>query len=218
MTSLDMVLHNPPTLSVIVLAGGYSSRMGRDKALLTLPDGSTLISRTVEIAQSMSDNVVVVTPWPERYRPLLPSAVQWVQEPLHGKGSAGPLSGFALGWQQVCSTWCLLLPCDMPNLDSAVLQDWWQWIEQHDKTSQNRRLWDEGGTPLASLAIGKKGWEPLCGFYHRSCTSSLIQHVGSGQRSFQSWLATIPVAAYTSAPPSMFLNCNRPSDLPKGIS
>lgn len=225
-----------PTLSAIILAGGYSRRMGRDKALLTLPDGQTLLYHTAQVAQQLASNVVVVTPWPDRYQSALPPKVQLVKElvqPVPSASSsagpsAGPLSGFAQGLRKISSEWCLLLACDMPYLQSVPLQNWWAWL-----TPQIQRQPLERQTLVASLVSSpasndRKRWEPLCGFYHRSCLSALSQYLSdpptavklqlkkpSGSHSgisFQSWLKTLPVAAYTDLPPQLLFNCNTPAD------
>ena len=220
-----------PTLSAIILAGGHSRRMGRDKALLTLPDGQPLLHHTAQIAQQLTPDVVVVTPWPDRYRSGLPPKVQLIKEqgssasPLAGPSagpSAGPLGGFAQGLRQISSEWCLLLACDMPYLQSVPLQNWWVWL-----TPQLQRQ-----TPVASLvpctaSNGRKRWEPLCGFYRRSCLSALSQYLSDSPAaklqpkkpsgsylglSFQAWLETLSIAAYTDLPPQLLFNCNTPAD------
>jgi len=221
-----MTAQNRPSLSAVTLAGGHSSRMGRDKALLTFPDGLSLLAKTVQRAQMLTTNIWIVTPWPQRYQSLVPGSVQFVLEPSFNpqqetsqeegnhyasrktKPSAGPLSGFACGWQQVRSDWCLLLPCDMPHLQAAVLQDWWDWI-----ASQQAQEWPGyQPLPMASLAMGDQGWEPLCGFYHRRGIASLQKQLEQGRRSLQSWLKKGAIAPYSAAPQQMFFNCNRPSD------
>lgn len=201
-----------PSLSAIILAGGRSRRMGRDKALLTLRSGQPLLYQTAQVAQQLTAEVVVVTPWPERYQPVVPPTVRLVRE---GQVANGPLSGFVQGWAQVNSDWCLLLACDLPYLESAVLQRWWIWLLARIEQIEQRcscRPEASPADPAASLVPGAKGWEPLCGYYHRSCLAGLTQHLASGDRSFQPWLATVPIAAYSAIPPSMLFNCNTPDD------
>ncbi len=48
-----------PTIAAFVIAGGQSSRMGRDKALLEL-GGQTLLARAVMLARTVSDEVSIV--------------------------------------------------------------------------------------------------------------------------------------------------------------
>ena len=207
------------SLSAMILAGGQSRRMGRDKALLKLPNGQPLLQRTAQVAQQLTSDILVVTPWPERYRPILPPAVCLVQETVQAPSAAvkrlGPLGGFAQGWSQVRSDWCLLLACDLPYLEPIALQQWWDWLTGPLANPAHLGWGGPTGATagvMASLVPGVKGWEPLCGYYHRSCLPGLRRHVAGPDRSFQSWLATLPIAAYQALPASMFFNCNTPGD------
>lgn len=196
------------SVSAIILAGGQSRRMGRDKALLTTRNGQSLLARTVRMARLLTPSVWIVTPWPERYRRQMLSAsefdpafeLQFVQEQL-STPPHGPLVGFAQGWEKVSSDWCVLLACDLPYLEGAVLQDWWDELRVMT-----------GALPMASLVPGSKGWEPLCGFYHRRCLPGLHRYLLKGGRSFQGWLATVPVSPYDKVPQQMLFNCNTPQD------
>lgn len=209
-------------LSVMVLAGGRSRRMGQDKALLPMEDDQPLLLKTVQVAQSLTSNIVIVTPWIERYQALLPESVILLKEPPQPSSStsksAGPLSGFVYGWEAVPSAWCLLLACDMPYLEGLHLRRWWAWLQSELENPS------ASPSPMASLAPfsqavegvsrknKRKGWEPLCGYYHRRCLPSLTQHLESGQHSFQSWLSKISVVPYYSLPEQMLFNCNTPAD------
>lgn len=188
-----------PQLACVILAGGRSRRMGQDKALLPLIDGQTLLERTVDVARSLTPTVCIVTPWPDRYQPVVTSEVQWIED----RQASGPLAGFSQAWPHIQADWCLLLACDLPNLEAQVLQQWWVWVAAQKKTAE----------PLsASLVKGSKGWEPLCGYYHRRCVPSLNQHLASGNLAFQFWLSTLEIAAYSAVPKAILFNCNTPSD------
>lgn len=186
-------------LACVILAGGRSRRMGQDKALLSLPDGQLLLNRTVEVARSLTPTICVVTPWPERYQSVITSAPQWIKDTQE----SGPLTGFSQAWPQIQADWCLLLACDLPNLDAQILQQWWAWVAAQEETA---------ASPRASLVKGAKGWEPLCGYYHRRCVPGLNQHLASGDLAFQSWLSTLAIAAYSAVPSAMLFNCNTPAD------
>jgi len=184
-------------LTAIVLAGGQSSRMGYDKALLSV-QGVPLLQLVCGIASALCDTAYVVTPWPERYQGLLPERCQFIQEVLP---TQGPLVGFAQGLTSVQTNWVLLLACDLPGLQVEVLQDW---------ATQLASVEDE---VLALLTHGVKGWNPLCGFYRRSCLAALTDFIHQGGRSFQQWLAQHPVEVLPLLDTQMLFNCNTPSDL-----
>lgn len=191
-----------PNLSAIILAGGQSSRMGRDKALMPV-EGVPLLRRVYDVAQQCADAVYVVTPWGDRYRSMLPPSCQFVLEvPLaNDTGSQGPLVGFAQGLASVHTDWVLLLACDMPLLQASVLQHWASQLERVQESA------------IAFLPKHTKGWEPLCGFYRRRCLPDLQQCIEQGGRSFQRWLAQTVVQELPLEDRQMLLNCNTPQDL-----
>jgi molybdopterin-guanine dinucleotide biosynthesis protein A len=193
-----MPIYPPPTaITALILAGGYSRRMGRDKALLPF-NGQPLIHHLYTVARHCTDTVAIVTPWPDRYRSLLPPDTQFIPEPLSsGDRPPGPLVAFAQALPQITTDWVLLLACDLPHLSGSTLQQW---------ASQLPVL---PSSTLAYLPQSPKGWEPLCGFYRRACLNSL-DATSQGHYSFQAWLATIAVQAIPAVPPDQLLNCNTP--------
>lgn len=198
------------TLSVLILAGGLSQRMGQDKALLEL-DGVSLLRRTWEIAQMVTPSTWIVTPRIADYRQLMPAATQWIDEtpPAAGQPPAGPLMAFAeaLTFLKPRQTpvlnpsWILLLPCDLPGLNQERLQQWSQ-----DLAHLPAHVW-------AYVPQTTQGWEPLCGFYHSRCLPELQAYIAAGGRSFQRWLDQNPhVQAISKVPSDMLINCNTPQD------
>lgn len=192
-----------PTFSTLILAGGKSTRMGQDKAFIPVHN-TPLLKRVCEVALAVSDSVFVVTPRAEHYQPLIPANCQILNEIQPSKGETqGPLIGFWQGWQQIQSDWVLVLACDLPNLNSEILQKWSQ-----DLTTIPEQY-------IAYLPKGMKDWESLCGFYHQRGKSSLEFYIQGGNRSFQGWLNQNPVLEIkvpeTERP--ILLNCNTPEDL-----
>ena len=196
-------------VTVLVLAGGRSRRMGRDKAAIVL-ENESLLERTVRVAAAaMAGPVAVVTPWPDRYRALVPaSACAWIEENTENTGGDGPLRGILQGLadkrpQLGESVWVLVLACDLPYLSSEELM---RWKAQLDTVP---------ATAIALLPRGLKGWEPLCGFYRRDCLASLTAYWSVGGRSLQDWLqqqAAGSVAILNVSDRCVLFNCNTPED------
>ncbi len=182
-------------LTTIVLAGGQSTRMGQDKALLAI-NGESLLQRTTDLALAVSRAVLVVTAWPDRYQNIVVSDCRWVID----RRNEGPLVAFAQGLTVVETDWVLLLSCDLPNLDAGTIAG---WIEDLDTIPPET---------IAYLPQGEKGWEPLCGFYRSTCQESLQHFINGGGRSFQRWLQTQAVAVLAVADPAVLANCNSPED------
>jgi molybdenum cofactor guanylyltransferase len=187
-------------ISAIVLAGGQSLRMGRDKALIEIA-GTPMLRRVCEAALCCTSTVYVVAR-DDRYQSLLPPNCHLIIEvPLEREHQgAGPLVGFAQGLTAIATDWVLLLACDLPRLQGKTLQ---QWSRQLDQVPPRA---------MALLPRSPKGWEPLCGFYRRSSVTSLNEFVATGGRSFQAWLAGQAIETL-AVDDRLLLNCNTPQDL-----
>ncbi len=190
------------SLSAIILAGGQSSRMGQDKALIAI-QGVPLLQQVCEVALQCTTKVYVITPWLERYQDILPDACFVIREVsnLSEIQRHGPLVGFAQGLAQIETEWVLLLACDLPRLQVEVLQLWAAELENVPKDA------------IAFLSKQPKGWEPLCGFYRRQCLPKLTEYIDAGGRSFQHWLSQHTVQELQVADTQIFFNCNTPADL-----
>ena len=93
----------------LVLAGGRSSRMGTNKALLEI-NGETLLNRAVRLLELSGCKEVFI------------SGDYYGQRSVPDRAQLGPLAGIAAGLD-VCKTEKLLiLPVDMPYMTSELLQ------------------------------------------------------------------------------------------------
>src|SRR5271155_5483314 len=105
MVPLNIRYHH--LMSGFVLAGGRSSRMGRDKTLLPVK-GGTLIQQVAWSVLHAAGDVTIVAP-PERYA-ALGSPV--IADRLPG---CGPLGGGFSSLSTPHSDWNLIAACDMPG-------------------------------------------------------------------------------------------------------
>lgn len=195
-----------PALAALVLAGGQSSRMGQDKALLPVSPQQVLLQQICHVALTCTPVVSVITPWPQRYRDHLPDAVSLIREhPLADadRPSQGPLVAVAAGMAAIKASWVLVLACDLPNLTAAPLQAWLTQIRREPAPPQTPPIW---------LPRQTGRWEPLCGFYHITCLPRLQQYVADGGRSFQRWLQTQWVGQLPLPNPALLINTNTPKD------
>ncbi len=192
-------------LSAVILAGGKSSRMGQDKALIPW-DGIPLLQRVCQVACQCCQQVYIITPWPERYQEIL-SAFNY-QFLVESNSGQGPLVALTQALAEVPSEWVLLLACDLPLLQVEIIQDWAD------------RLNNIPGSILATVPQQDTFWQPTCGFYRRRALPELQKFIQQGGRSFQTWLKQIPVQpiSVNSLPSDMLFNCNTPIDLKKTIS
>ncbi len=187
-------------IAAIILAGGESTRMGKDKALLTFGN-ETLLSRICLVGQEVATSVYVVSPWIEKYRSILPPGCLGIKEKLvlNAKSNA-PIIGFTQGLESVKTEWVLLLACDLAQLSSSQVK---QWL---------RGLTTVLPTTMAFLPRNSKGWEALCGFYRPNCIASLNAYIDDGGRSFQGWLRDLQVEELKVSDRTCLFNCNTPAD------
>jgi molybdenum cofactor guanylyltransferase len=181
--------------------------MGMDKATISI-EGVPLIRRIYDVVAACTDNnattlehrIYVVTPWVERYQPILPvNCLFSIEQQPH----RGPLIGFAASLVEIASDWVMLLACDLPNLSTSAIQSWIDGLA--DVPSQSMAYLPRN--------LEGKGWEPLCGFYRRSCLVSLLEHIEAGGRSFQGWLENCNVTELSIGDRQLLFNCNTPADL-----
>ena len=100
----------------LVLCGGRSTRMGRDKA--TLPFGNeVLLQRVVRLLGEVVDDIVVVGRGAQEY-PQLPENVRIVHDEVEDKG---PLGGLATGLKATRADAVYVTGCDVPFMKTAVV-------------------------------------------------------------------------------------------------
>ena len=88
-------------ITAIALAGGKSSRMGSDKALLEIK-GETLLSRTSHIALLVADSVYIVARSQQQYQHLTTNHLKSIHLVVDKKfDGANGINSFTNWWQSV---------------------------------------------------------------------------------------------------------------------
>jgi len=106
--------------SAIVLAGGSSTRLNTDKAILEL-DGITILNRVIKEVKGLVDEVIIVTNSEDRcntYKKLVSPEVKFAVDAYEYQG---PLVGAATGFEVASGEYCLLLPVDSPFISKEVV-------------------------------------------------------------------------------------------------
>jgi len=102
----------------IVLAGGLSRRLGRDKALEPF-QGQPLISRVIERLDTLTDETVVVVNTEARGEELpLPKDTKAAVDMYPDSGSLG---GIFTGLAAATNDWGFVVACDMPFLSAGLI-------------------------------------------------------------------------------------------------
>lgn len=152
-------------LSAVVLAGGQSSRMGADKALLLLDD-RTVIECILDVLEDVAADVFIVGERPEYHTfgvPVYPDRVS----------GAGPLAGLETALRLAKHDRVLLTGCDMPFLNVGLLRAMADVPFTGDALVPVRRV-DGALRP-----------EPLHAIYRKQSLVVIQERLAGGQRSLQ---------------------------------
>jgi molybdopterin-guanine dinucleotide biosynthesis protein A len=109
------VLYDARTITGVILAGGKSSRMGQNKALMSL-GGHRLIDRVVHVLRDIFADLLLVTNSPDIYADL---EVPMVSDVFPEKGSLGGIYSAVV---HAPALYCFVVACDMPFLQPSVIR------------------------------------------------------------------------------------------------
>ncbi len=182
-----------------VLAGGRSSRFGRNKAFEDV-DGKPMVLHVADRIRSVVDSVALVGP-----AGLLGDlGLPVVEDSIEG---FGPVAGILAAVEDSAAPWVLVVACDLPNIRPRFLE-----MLFHRAECSNV----DAVIPLA--ADGRE--QPLCAVYNKSMVEPLRRAVESGRAKVTEAIRGVNVAyllapEYAALDPSgeMLLNVNRPGDL-----
>ncbi len=169
MVAVRLTPTDAPAITGIVLAGGRSSRMGRDKASL-LVDGETLLQHSVRALAAVADEIVVVhAPGTPRRALDAPCPVREVDDPVAGEG---PLVGIATGLREARAPLAVVVGVDMPFLEPALLRLLVTRLREERAAS--------GARWVLPIADGRR--QPLCSAFARDALDVLDAHIEAGDR------------------------------------
>jgi len=182
-----------------ILAGGESSRMGREKALLEI-GGEPLIVRTVRLVESVASGATVVGESAAiRALGLRPLADDWP--------GAGPLGAIATALRVAKAPWSLVVACDLPYLT----KEWLEHLSAHAVASE--------ANADAVLAMNTRGAEPLSAVYHKRGEPAIRAALERGTRKVTDGLASLRIEVIEPAEWKrfdsegyLFKNMNSPED------
>jgi molybdopterin-guanine dinucleotide biosynthesis protein A len=183
----------------LVLAGGQSRRMGRDKALL-LRDGQSQLAHMVSLLDAVVDRVFVSarndqTGDAERSR---------FELIVDRYDDMGPIAGILSALQEYPEVDWLIVACDLPNIDDSTLR----FLVEN--TSNNQ--------PFTAFRSSHDGLpEPLCAVYKAGSDQQLREFVDAGMICPRKILIRSETCLLEQPNPSSLDNVNTPDDLEKSV-
>ena len=185
-------------ISAIVLCGGRSSRMGRNKAILPFK-GETSTDRVVRLVREVTTDIVLVG---RRDPGVLTDC------PVIGDPGEGPLVALAIGLGATSALRTLVVACDMPLVRPALLAHLVERIGEHDACVPR----------TAGTAV------PTCAVYARGATEVARSLVAAGDRSLRALLDRVSVQwveepELREVDPDLrsFIDCDTPEDYARAL-
>ena len=195
--------------SALLLAGGRSSRMGRDKALLPHPvSGLPLLAHQAALLRSLPGCAELLLSAPAERGYALTGPLTDARLVPDAAPDCGPLAGLAAGLAAAAQPRLLVLAVDLPFITSA-------WLDALLAKASDRT----GVVPLHMDSA--LGFEPLCAVYprHTASLDAISSALKANRLSLQRLLASAIGEGWMShltIPPradGLFANWNTPSDL-----
>jgi molybdopterin-guanine dinucleotide biosynthesis protein A len=184
-------------ISVIILAGGRSQRLGIDKALLEL-DGKWLLLHLLDTLRALGDDLLVVTNNTDR---LVQLPVRLVVDVYP---NAGPLGGIYSGLLAMHYPRGVVVACDMPLLNLELLRYMILLAADFDAV-------------IPRLAGNV---EPLHAVYSKSCLPAIAKALERGERRIVSFFPEVRIRYVEQDEVDLFdpqhlsfFNINTPEDL-----
>ena len=186
------------TLTAVLLVGGLSQRMGRDKATLVI-QGEQLWEKQIKLLHELSPQALWIS---ARERPLwCHSHFETVTDQ---SPSRGPLSGLTASLDRLQTSHLLVLAIDLPRMTAEQL----------------RKLWTLARPGCGVIPVNGENFEPLCAIYPVEAAAAARTALAGGDLSLQRLAQTLIRENRAIAHPlsqaekEFFHNVNTPTDLP----
>ncbi len=178
----------------LVLAGGKSRRMGRDKAHL-VHEGKTQLARTAELLAPLVDKVWVSVRKDQPADALRDAYPQIVDL----DDDAGPVAGILAALETHPDVDWLVVAVDLPNLDEETVRH----LLEHAK--------DPRFTAYRSVRDNLP--EPLCALYRAAAADAIRRYVADGVVCPRKILIRSEAELLEQPSPGALENINTPEDL-----
>lgn len=178
-----------PDVTGVILAGGESSRMGSDKALLTI-GGVSFLAQIREVLSGVTAEVVI-SAREEGLYPGIGSRVIADRFP-----DCGPLAGIHAALSSIPTTRALVVSCDLPLVPAEAC----------------RRLLAANVAGDVVIARSDSRLQPLLGLYDKKIVPGLERCLREGRYSVLDFLNEVYVTVVDFGAAPWLLNVNTPKD------
>lgn len=184
-------------VTCIILAGGASRRMGRDKAFIQI-EGIRLLDYVYGKCRELFNEIIIVTNEPKQFvdyqTPVVPDEIPGI----------GSIGGLYTGLKRASNYYSFCVACDMPFLNPELIT----------------HLIEERHTNDIVIPKTRAGFEPLHAVYSKRCIEPLKKFIENGDLKISNLLEEVKVRYYSEeeikkVDPSLlsFMNVNTKKEL-----
>jgi len=199
--------------SVIVLCGGLSTRMGKDKGSMEY-DGKPMIMHVLGSLKQIADEILLVLRNEDQfhiYKNML-SNYDILENPkfillidtINGKG---PLGGIYTGIKAIHSDKAMVVPCDSPFISKDLVSKLFEISGKYTEYDSFVPIWSDGNI------------EPLHSIYPAYSHEIIEDLLRKDQKSIKALIKRLNVKYVKieefNLPKNSFLNLNSPKDISK---
>jgi len=181
----------------VLFAGGKSSRMGEDKALLPFANYATLTEFQYSRLSKIFSHVYISCKDKNKFD-FQAACIEDIQT----DGVYAPTVGFISAFEQLKYKSFFAISVDTPFIDEAIIQT----LLQNDKLCND-----------ATIAKTSGGIQPLCGIYHSSLLSSLKHMQKNGNHTLGRLLKDSKSTFIYFENNEKFLNLNTPQEYKQAL-
>lgn len=183
-------------IGVMIIAGGKSSRMGRDKRFISV-DTCSLLELTLQKTAQQHFAESYLCGGSSQEECLAELAKQYGLELVaDSRPGAGPLEGLRAGLAHLKVDYALALSCDMPLFRLEVIRPLLAAVQEE----------------LAIIPVVNGRRQPLAGLYHRDLLPVIEAALQRGDYKIGQVLESVPHKLVEIADRDAFFNVNWPAD------
>lgn len=174
--------------TAFILIGGKSQRFGSPKWKVHL-NNETILDRLWKTCNIFQEKFIIGKNNPENFvKPFIKDLLML----------DAPINGLYTGIIQASTEWIFLLSCDIPLIDSSIIEKLWNQKVERTKA-------------VVPIAFNKS--QVTCAFYHKSILSQLESAINFKSYSLQSLLDDISPLTVDFKNDKRFFNMNTEKDL-----
>jgi len=187
------------SIPCIIFAGGKSSRMGEDKALLPFGESPTLTQFQLQKLQKIFKNVYISCKNKDKFESLDANFIEDVQS----NNIFAPTTGFIAIFEKLKEDCFFAISVDTPFISENEVKK----IIENDNPHAD--------ATIAKLACGI---QPMCGIYHRSLESKFVEMLKENNHKLGFLLKTSNTTFVNFEDEKPFLNLNNPHEYKRALT